>query len=202
MRTKPESGERGSARPETFANDLSVPWHAAWTRSNFEKRVADQLASRGLGPFLPMMDLWRNGTAVSRRVPMYPGYVFIKGPLDKEQCNQAIQCQGLVRLLGRRWDQLAVVPPHEIEAVRRVAENDVPVEPYNYLSQGERVRVIRGPLAGVEGILVGSAGDTKLALTVELFRRTVVARVEANNLMPVLGYSSEADRSRLSRTVG
>src|SRR5206468_5954142 len=53
-------------------------------------------------------------------------------------------------------DLLHVVPDVQIEALQRVLAARAPVLPYPFLQEGQRVRIARGPLADVEGILVQS----------------------------------------------
>ena len=51
-------------------------------------------------------------------------------------------------------EKVAVIPEDEIEAIRRTLEGSYRVEPHPFLKVGERVRVIRGSLEGVEGVLL------------------------------------------------
>jgi hypothetical protein len=46
------------------------------------------------------------------------------------------------------------------------------------VSIGKRVRIRGGSLDGVEGILMGQAGDRSLIVSVELLQRSVSVRVE------------------------
>ncbi len=59
-----------------------------------------------------------------------------------------------MRILGERWDRLATIPDGEIEAIRRIVDTKVPALAYAYLRVGQRVRITRGPMTDVEGILV------------------------------------------------
>ena len=86
-------------------------------------------------------------------------------------------------MLGERWDRLEVVPDSEISAVQRLIRQDVPIFPYPYLREGQRVRVTRGPLTDVEGILVG--GNPKkglLVVSVELLRRSIAVHLDCTHL--------------------
>ena len=66
------------------------------------------------------------------------------------------KARGLVRILGERWDRLSFVPDAEIEAIFTVLDACLPVMAHPSLREGQRVRIIQGPLSGVEGILVQS----------------------------------------------
>src|SRR2546426_175116 len=74
--------------------------------------------------------------------------------MDKASYLEAYKARGLVRILGERWDRLDVVPDSEVEAIQKLAHSGFAILPYPYLREGQRVRITRGPLADVEGIIV------------------------------------------------
>jgi len=159
----------------------SPAWHALWTRSHCEQLVHDQLAAKGFDLFLPMIDRWsrRGGLRHLIRIPMFPGYVFLHGVADKASYVEVVKARGLVRVLGERWDRLATVPARELEAIRRIVDAGVPALPYAYLREGQRVRITRGPLTDVEGILVRTKPNRGLlVVSVELLQRSVAAHVD------------------------
>jgi len=171
--------------PEVEAASTSAPWRVVWTRSNCERLVHDQLAIKGLDLFLPTAEAWsrRGGIRARVRVPLFRGYLFLRHAVDKATYLEICKARGLVRMLGERWDQLEVVPDSEISAVQRLIRQDVPIFPYPYLREGQRVRVTRGPLTDVEGILVG--GNPKkglLVVSVELLRRSIAVHLDCTHL--------------------
>ena len=79
-----------------------------------------------------------------------------------------ILCQG---------DKIATIPEEEIQAIRRTVDGDFHVEPHPFLKCGERVRVTRGTLSGVEGILVRKKNVFRLVLSVDLLSQSVAVEV-------------------------
>lgn len=162
-------------------------WHALWTQSHCEQLVCDQLAQKEFQPFLPLVHVWSRRGGVRRliQVPMFPGYVFLRHAMDKRAYVSVRQTRGLVRVLGERWDRLAVIPHEEIEAIARVATLQQPVFPHPYLQQGQRVRLTRGPLAGVEGILVETRPSKGLlVVSVHLLQRSIAVTVDCTDVAP------------------
>lgn len=162
-------------------------WYALWTHSHSEQLVHDQLVGKGFHPFLPALDVWSRRRGVRRliRVPMFPGYLFLHDPMDKAAYLRVCASRGLVRVLGERWDRLAVVPDQEIDAIRRVSEGGCPVLAYPHLKEGRRARITRGPLAGLEGILVEDRSNRGLlVLSVELLQRSVAVVVDCIDIEP------------------
>ncbi len=156
-------------------------WYALYTRSHCEQLVCDQLRAKGFEMFLPKIDVWSSRGGLRRRIPapMFPGYLFLHHVMDKASYLEVRQVRSLVRILGERWDRLSVVPEAEIDAIQQVLHARVPALPHPYLREGQRVRIRRGPLAGVEGILVQTK-PTKglLVLSVELLQRSVAVEVD------------------------
>ena len=156
-------------------------WHAAWTRSHCEKLVRDQLADKGFETFLPEITAWtrKGGVRCRTSVPMFPGYVLLRHAMDKESYIDAVKTRGLVRILGERWDRLAVIAEREVDSIRKVLEADLTPRPYPYMRVGQRVRIRGGPLAGVEGILLQTIPERGLlVLSIELFRRSIAVEVD------------------------
>ena len=99
-----------------------------------------------------------------------------------------MKTNGVVRILGERWDRPAVVAGAEIDAVRQVLETGLPILPHSYLREGQRVRITEGPLAGVEGVLVRSQLQKGLlVLSVELLQRSVAVEVDCTFVVPLGG---------------
>jgi transcription antitermination factor NusG len=175
------------AEAGTVSSGPPRPWHVLWTHSHYEQIVCDQLAAKGFHPFLPCMGVW--STRAGRRrmigVPMFPGYVFLNDALDKTAHVEARKARGTVCVLGEGWDHPARVPEEEMEAIRRVVNSRLPTLPYPYLTEGRRVRIIAGPLAGLEGILVKARPEKGLlVLSVNLLQRSVAAEVDWTHVAP------------------
>ncbi len=166
---------------------MGLRWHVFWTRSHCEQIVFDQLTARGFHAFLPKINVWcrRGGLRRGSRAPMFPGYLFLHHAMDKASFIEVSKVRGFVRILGERWDRLAVVPDEEIEGFQAVMQASLPTLPYPYLREGQRVRITSGPLANVEGILV-QIKPTKglLVLSIDLLRRSVAIEVDCTLVAP------------------
>jgi transcriptional antiterminator NusG len=162
-------------------------WHVLWTRSHCERLVYDQLVAKGFHLFLPMIDVWsrRGGLRHLSRAPLFPGYLFLHHPIDKTSYIEVCSARGLVRLLGERWDRPAVVPESEIHAIQRVLGAHLQALPHPYLREGERVRIIRGPFADVEGILLRiKPNKGLLVISIHLLQRSVAVEVDCTLVVP------------------
>lgn len=179
--TEPPVGAACAPAPRARA------WHAVWTRSHCEHLVAQQLVAKGYDPFLPEMAAWsrRGGRTRLIQVPMFPGYLFVPAALDKHQYVDILKARGVVRILGDAWDRLAAIPGPEITAIQRVVSASLPVLPHEHLTRGDRVTVVDGPLAGVEGLFVrGRSAKGRLVLSIQLLGRSVAVDVDCAAVVP------------------
>jgi transcription termination/antitermination protein NusG len=171
--------------PETVSSIVIPRWRVLWTHSNCEQLVHDQLATKGFELFLPTVEAWcrRGGVRRLARLPLFRGYFFLRHAIDKAAYVEICKARGLVRILGERWDQLAAVPDTEIEAIQRLVGSGLPMLPHPYLREGQRVRITRGPLADVEGIVVRmNPKKGLLVVSVNLLRRSVAVQLDCTAL--------------------
>lgn len=162
-------------------------WYALWTHSHCERLVYDHLTAKGFQTFFPTILVWSRRAGIRRLIPtpMFPGYLFLRRAMDKTSYIEVQKARGLVAILGERWDKLAVVPDREIEAIQSVLQARTPLLPHTFLRDGQRVRVIHGPLTGVEGILVRqNPKQGLLVLSVELLQRSVAVEVDCTSVVP------------------
>ena len=184
----PEEGTEtkgGEALPEISRDSMSPPWRVLWTRSNCERLVYDQLAAKGFDLFLPTAEAWarRGGVRVRGPVPLFRGYLFLRHQIDKTSYLEICKARGLVRMLGESWERLEAVSDPEIAAIERLVRCNLPIFPYPYLREGQRVRITRGPLAEVEGIIVrGTPKNGLLVVSVDLLRRSVAVQLDCTLL--------------------
>jgi transcription antitermination factor NusG len=162
----------------------ATSWAAVYTRHQHEKNVADMLTMKGYEVFLPLyesMRKWKDRRKLLN-LPLFPGYVFLRGAQTRRL--PVLTTPGVSMIL-RQGDRVAVIPEEEILAIRMALEGDFTVEPHPFLRCGERVRVKRGALCGVEGILVRKKNAFRLVLSVAMVAQSVAVEVEATDVEPV-----------------
>jgi|SRR5215469_8838701 len=156
-------------------------WYAAYTSANHEKRVAEQFAVRGVEHFLPAYESvrrWKD-RRVTLQMPVFPGYVFVRMALPDRL--PVLQVPGLARLVGFNGTPTAL-PDEEIEGLRKGLAPGVRAEPHLFLTVGRRVRVSRGPLAGLQGILVRRKKQARFVVSIQLIMRSVAVEIDDADL--------------------
>jgi len=174
--------------PNLNPDRAGAQWYALWTHAHCELLVFEQLLAKGCDAFLPRIRTWsrRGGARHLIRVPMFPGYLFLRQVMDKHSYIEILKTRGLARILGERWDRLAVIADAEIDAIQRILGADLPVLPHAFLQEGQRVRITHGPLADLTGILVQTKPNKgHLVISVDLLRRSVAVEVDCMFVEPV-----------------
>jgi transcription antitermination factor NusG len=162
-----------------------MAWWAIYTKHQHEKSVTDILESKGLQVFLPLYHSRRQWKDRKKdlMLPLFPGYVFVRG--DVERRLPIVSTPGVHMILSH-GERVAIIPDDEIEAIRRTISATQAVQPHPYLTCGERVRVIRGPLEGLEGILVRWKNLSRLVLSVNMLARSVGVEIDVGDVVPVV----------------
>jgi transcription antitermination factor NusG len=160
------------------------PWCAVYTRHQHERAVGEMLQAKGFEVFLPLyesMRRWKDRRKLLS-LPLFPCYVFLRGVLDRRL--PVLTTPG-VHMIISRGERIATIPEEEIEAIRRTLEGQFRVEPHPFLRCGERVRVVRGSLEGVEGVLTRKKNLYRLVLSVEMLAQSVAVEIDALDVVPV-----------------
>jgi transcription antitermination factor NusG len=175
VRTRNPATEGGEAL-------LSAEWYAVWTRSHCERQVAEQLSAQAVSSFLPETAVWsrRGGAAHRIEVPIFPGYLFVHHAMDKSSYIEILKARGVVRILEGGWNRLTPIPSHEVEAIQRVVEAGLPLYPHRDFQHGDPVRVVEGPLSGIEGLFLRDKPQKgRLILSINLLQTRVAVEVDA-----------------------
>ena len=172
-------------------------WFAVFTSSHHEKRVSQHLAQQQIESFLPLyseIHHWTNRRRATVQMPLFPNYVFVR--IDRRQRGRVLQVPGVLSIVGSGY-QPTPLPDFEIEALRSALQVRN-FEPHPYLVIGERVRVKKGPLDGMEGILLRKKNNLRVVITVALIRQSVAIEVDADDVEPISLHLKTSARSSYS----
>ena len=160
------------------SNDV-LPWFAVRVRSNFEQKVCTMLGGMGYETFLPIYRERRNWSDRIREteVPLFPGYTFCR--IDPQYRLPLLKVPGVVNLVGIA-NQPEPIPEEEICAVRTIVDTKLAVQPWPFLHVGQKVQIHKGPLTGVEGLLVGFKSDFRIVVSVTLLQRSIAVQLDGS----------------------
>jgi transcription antitermination factor NusG len=161
-------------------------WFAIHTRSRHEKLVARQLGEKDFETFLPLrleVHRWRDRWQ-KVEVPLFGGYLFAHYDGAPPRRFAILRTPGVVRIVGFGGRE-EPVPDEQMQALRRMVAHDGVIERHRFLRAGQRVRIINGSLAGVEGILARVKGRDRLVLNIAPLRQAVSIELSGYEVVPI-----------------
>jgi transcription antitermination factor NusG len=109
--------------------------------------------------------------------PLFPGYVFCR--FDVQKRLPILMTAGVISVVGYGREP-AVIPDEEIEKIKAVLRSGLAAEPCRYLVEGQRVRVTRGALCGMEGILVRKKNQCRMVVSVTMLQRSIAVEIDGD----------------------
>jgi transcription antitermination factor NusG len=169
-------------------------WFAVWTRSRQEKVAATMLNTLGVHHFLPLRSELRQWSDRKQmvNVPLFAGYLFVRMNPTKGSRLEVLKARGVAGFVGNQTGPLPI-PDGEIETIRTMFQRGAPCSPHVYLKEGDRVRMVRGPLTGIEGTLLRSGAKTQLVISIHIIQRSVAVVVSEQDVESILTYSTLKD---------
>lgn len=171
--------------PVTTQNASStLSWFAVRVKSNFERTVSACLSGKGLEEFLPTYRTRRQWTDRTKEIeqPLFSGYLFSR--FEPRNSMSVLTTPGVVGIVSAAKNLLPVADL-EIEAIRTIVRSGLLAGPWPFLQVGQRVELVRGPLAGLEGILVKVKNQHRLVVSVTLLQRSISTEIDGDWVKPL-----------------
>ena len=153
-------------------------WYALQVRTRFARPAAQTIDRKGFEVFLPTYGQTTKWSDRYSRIelPLFPGYLFCRFS-PQERLLPILTSPGVISIV--RAGAIPVpIPDDEINAIKALVRSGLPVAPYPELVKGARVLIEKGPLAGVEGVIVTTGKSCRLIVSVELLQRSVMAEID------------------------
>jgi transcriptional antiterminator RfaH len=142
-------------------------WFALYTKSRWEKRVNQELLTKGIETYLPLLKTLKQWSDRKKWVeePLFRSYIFVN--ITPKEYYKTLQTNGVVRFITFRGERIPI-PEQQIEAVKSYLYEDDKISPdeTNY-QPGDDVEVIRGPMRGLSGTLVEVKGKQRVLVEIE-----------------------------------
>ncbi len=159
-------------------------WFALRVRPRCECVVAESLRQKGCEEFLPIhrqRRRWSDRVKVVE-APLFPGYVFAR--FDALRRLPVLTTPGVLLVVSTGTVPRAL-DDGEVDALKILVASKLALEPWPYLAVGHRVRIIRGPLNGAEGIITAAEGQKRLVVSISLLQRSVSVTIPEDCAWPV-----------------
>ena len=146
-------------------------WYVAYVRLFHERKTAEKLAAMGIESFVPVREeihQWSQRKKKVMRV-LIPQMIFIHAtPKERLEALTLASISHYMVLRGEHTP--AVIPDRQMQQFMFMVDySEETIEMYNSpLQPGQSIKVIKGPLAGMEGELMEIEGKSKVIVRLDL----------------------------------
>ena len=164
-------------------------WHALYVRSRSEKKVLSQLEDMGFQAYLPQITVVKQWSDRRKKVdePLFKSYVFVCSN-DKEYIP-ILNVYGVVKFVTFER-KAVVVPENQILAIKKFVSDYERGEEFKMsnnedLKVGQMVRIINGPMKGLEGRLEQIQNKRHLIVYIEVVGQYIPVHIPRAKVEPV-----------------
>ena len=132
--------------------------------------------------FIPMVkrETFSGGRKRHNMAPLFPSYVFFCG--DGADRYEALRTNRVCQVILAEDKEQFI---DELVAIEKALSCPVQLDLYPFARVGQRCRVIKGPMRGVEGSIIKDDDVTRLVLHVSMLSRGASLEINADFLEPI-----------------
>jgi len=162
---------------------VTPSWYVLHTKSRFENVVHEGLTKKSIEVFLPkvLVRSRRVDRKIMIRIPLFPGYLFVKSDLTPGRHIEIVKTAGAVRLVGNQSGPLPV-SPETVESLKIMTAGDGKILTGTVFKKGNRVIVISGPLEGVMGTFARYGKIGRVIVNIEALGQFASVEVDEEDI--------------------
>lgn len=176
---------RNSNQPSLHLHTDQPLWFAVRIRTRLATAVAAALQGKGYEVFLPLYQArkqWSDRVKV-QLLPLFPGYLFCRFA-PGSRLLPILTTPGVIQIVSLDRTPCPV-SDDEIHAIQSIIGSGIAALPWPYLRKGIRVRIDKGPLCGLTGIVLNASKGFRLVVSVPLLQRSVAVEMERDWIFPI-----------------
>jgi len=158
-------------------------WYAIQVRYRHEFFVSQCLQEKGFEILFPTYrskrrwcDRWKE-----IELPLFSGYLFYEAR-PNISVSTVLTTSGVVKIVGTSKGP-SPVDPAEIATLQTFLRSGGKAEPCEYIEIGSKVKIMEGPMAGVEGILRQYGNRHQLILSVKAVRGSISVEINPESVL-------------------
>ena len=161
-----------------------IKWYAVRVRSRFEKKVHLQLEKAGIQASLPLITTTQKWSDRQKKVelPLFKGYVFVKIEQNMDRLV-VLQSPGVVNFVGINGREIPI--PEEQLYWLNLVLNHKNILPQSEYPEGLPVRVVSGPLVGLEGTVIKKKAHSRLVVWFDSIMQGIAIDIDPCMLKPL-----------------
>jgi transcription antitermination factor NusG len=172
-----------SSAPVPAAAFAAAPEGEAWlvchTRPRCEKKFAALMTAERFSHYLPLIESVRKYRQQTTRFtkPLFPGYVFACVPAALR--SRVFQQDLLARIIPVDDEPRFL---RQLQDVRAIVASGYTLSVMPLLTRGRRVKIVGGPLHGLEGFVDDPSNPRGVVLSVDVLQQGLLVKLPAENL--------------------
>lgn len=154
-------------------------WLVCHTKPRCEKKFAALMTAEKFEHYLPLVQSVRKYAQQTKRFtkPLFPGYVFAKVPTEKKA---RIYQQDLLARAITVEDEASFL--HQLDDVKTIVASGFELSVMPLLTKGRRVKIVGGPLHGLEGFVDNPSNPQGVVIAVDVLQQGLLVKLPAENL--------------------
>jgi transcription antitermination factor NusG len=165
-------------------------WHALYVRSRSEKKVLSQLQEMGIEAYLPLVTQVKQWSDRRKKIeePLFKSYVFVHS--NAKEYLPILNVYGVMRFVTFEHEAV-VVPDNQIVAIKKFVEDyehgeEYKMQNHEELREGQLVRIINGPMKGLQGRLETIYNKRHLIVYIEVVGQYIPVHLPRAKVEPVI----------------
>jgi transcriptional antiterminator RfaH len=147
---------------------MSRAWYLVQSKPRNEARALENLVRQGYETYLPLMEVERlqRGKLLKKMEPLFPRYLFLHLEEGNDNWGPIRSTLGVAGLV--RFGQAYAVVSDEVMAAVRERTQDIKK---SLFESGDNIRVVSGPLLGLEGVFEIADGEQRSFVLLEFMQK-------------------------------
>ena len=155
-------------------------WYTVFCKPRQEAIAEENLLRQGFHVHLPRISTrqWQRGRWVDIVEPLFPRYLFVRVDFHRRSMAPIRSTRGAVGLV--RFGSAPAVVPHDVMAAlleRADPSTGLHRDDQALFRSGDLVKLVDGPLAGLQGVFSQKDGDERVIVLLELLGKANTLRI-------------------------
>lgn len=153
-------------------------WIAVYTKSRHEQIVVNELNKKNIESYCPMFKERRQWSDRKKWVhfPLFRSYVFAN--IEIKENIYVLQTIGVNKIV-KFQEKISIIPDQVIDNIKNIIEGGYNVEQTDYFIKGDEVRVVSGPLKGLDGVVLDLRGANKIIIKIEAIQQAFSVEISS-----------------------
>jgi transcriptional antiterminator RfaH len=169
---------------------FSLRWYLIHTKPGREAIAETNLLRQGFQVYYPRLlrPMRARGRWVTRIVSLFPRYLFLRLAVGRQAMGPVRSTLGVANIVCF-GNEYAVVPDPVVADLRGRENPETGLHDlggHTLFEAGSNVRIVAGPLEGLEGVFQRESGDERVVLLLELLGRETLVQLPSAFVLPHL----------------